>query len=94
VSPVQVVLSDLQDLQASWEEGEDQQQQLTAAEAAVVQQLTSSTPIMPDDFGRWGCRVSVGALVCVGGGECICLGGRGGPVLMHSPEHSNSGSSR
>jgi hypothetical protein len=49
---VQVVLSDLQDLQASWEEGEEQQQQLTAAEAAVVQQLTSSTPIMPDDFGR------------------------------------------
>jgi beta-lactamase class D len=53
---LQVVLADLQDLQSSWEEQDweewEQQQQLTDAEAAVVQQLTASTPLMPDDFSR------------------------------------------
>lgn len=59
---VQVVLSDLQDLQTTW--GQDEQQQdaaaaadeLTPEEAALVQQLTSSEPLMPDDFTRcaWG----------------------------------------
>lgn len=53
---LQVVLSDLQDLRASWdEEGSGDQEEgdgadeLTPAEAALVQQLSSS-PLMPDDF--------------------------------------------
>lgn len=57
-SLVQVVLSDLQDLRASWdEEGSDEEgegegaDELSAAEAALVQQLSSS-PLMPDDFHR------------------------------------------
>jgi len=57
-SLAQVVLSDLQDLRASWdEEGSGDQEEgdgadeLTPAEAALVQQLSSS-PLMPDDFHR------------------------------------------
>lgn len=66
---LQVVLSDLQDLQSSWEEHDweewEQQQQLTAAEAAVVQQLTASTPLMPDNFSRCAWREGwMGGTVC------------------------------
>lgn len=92
---LQVVLSDLQGLQASWEEEEEEDDEeeeqeedetgtaaaaaagvnnnnnndvLTEAEAALVEQLSSS-PLMPDDFDRWGLRIRVRG----GGAQGMCV---------------------
>jgi hypothetical protein len=48
---LQLVLDDLQDLQGSWEEADEQ---LNHQEQQLVDLLQqSSTQQMPDDFGRW-----------------------------------------
>lgn len=47
---LQVVLQDLQDLQASWEEEDEQ---FNPAEQQLIQQVTSAAHIMPDDFNTY-----------------------------------------
>lgn len=55
---LQVVLQDLQDLQGSWEEEDEQ---LNPAEQQLIQQVTSAAQIMPDDFNRCAIVILMGA---------------------------------